>query len=195
MGQVAALELGYKPFQKFAAVRKQCKFVWLLGADERQYSRSDFADDVFIVYQGHHGDSGAEISDVILPGSAYTEKEASWINTEGRSQKGYPAVTPPGDARVDWKIIRAVSEVAGKTLPYDTLKDVRKRIFQIAPNLLRYGIVEESTFGDLAIKLTEVNDSKKINVHNLVFLEYSIRRVHEQITRCLSEDTRRFLDD
>ena len=64
-----------------------------------------------ITYQGHHGDAGAELADVVLPGAAYTEKQGTYVNTEGRSQQTLAALTPPGMARVDWKIIRAISEV------------------------------------------------------------------------------------
>ena len=64
-----------------------------------------------IAYQGHHGDAGAELADVVLPGAAYTEKQGTYVNTEGRSQQTLAALTPPGMARVDWKIIRAISEV------------------------------------------------------------------------------------
>lgn len=71
------------------------------------------------------------MADAILPGSAYTEKEAIWVNTEGRAQKGYGAVTSPGDARLDWKIIRALSEVAAKRLPYDTWDQIRGRLLQV----------------------------------------------------------------
>lgn len=84
-----------------------------------------------MIILGHHGDAGAEIADVILPGAAYTEKEAIYVNTEGRAQKAYPAIYPPGDSRTDWKIIRAISEVAGKTLPYDSVPEIRQRLSQV----------------------------------------------------------------
>lgn len=67
---------------------------------------------------GSHGDAGAELADVVLPGAAYTEKEATYVNTEGRAQRTYNAITPPGMARDDWKILRALSEVAGRPLQY-----------------------------------------------------------------------------
>uniref|UniRef100_A0A914DSF9 NADH-ubiquinone oxidoreductase 75 kDa subunit, mitochondrial n=1 Tax=Acrobeloides nanus TaxID=290746 RepID=A0A914DSF9_9BILA len=152
-GQVAALDLGLKPASALESVKKSIKLVYLLGADELKFKRSDFADNAFIIYQGHHGDAGAEIADVILPGGAYTEKDGTYVNTEGRAQKAYPAVLPPGDARTDWKIIRAVSEVAGKTLPYDSIQEIRNRLSQIAPHLTRYGIAEESGFLKQALEL------------------------------------------
>jgi NADH-quinone oxidoreductase subunit G len=104
--------------------------VYLLGADEIDTSNLANA---FVIYQGHHGDAGAHCADVILPGAAYTEKHATWVNTEGRVQRGERAVFPPGDAREDWTIIRALSEVLGKTLPYNNLGDIRARLVEIAP--------------------------------------------------------------
>ena len=85
--------------------------VFLLGADGGAISRSDLPEGAFVIYQGHHGDKGAEMADVILPGAAYTEKQATYVNTEGRAQQTLPALNPPGMARQDWKIIRAISEV------------------------------------------------------------------------------------
>ena len=78
-----------------------------------------------MIYQGHHGDAGAHRADVILPGAAYTEKPGTYVNTEGRVQLADRAVFPPGEAREDWAILRALSERLGKTLPYDTLDQVR----------------------------------------------------------------------
>jgi hypothetical protein len=75
--------------------------------------------------QGHHGDKGATMADVILPTTAYTEKDSSYCNTEGRLQYTKTAVVAPGEARDDWKVLRALSEVMGCTLPYDTLQQVR----------------------------------------------------------------------
>ena len=79
---------------------------------QENIERSQLSEDCFIVYQGHHGDQGALIADVVLPGAAYTEKDATFVNTEGRSQHTRVAVTPPGMAREDWSIIRALSEVS-----------------------------------------------------------------------------------
>ena len=99
--------------------------VYLLGADEIDATRLGKA---FVIYQGHHGDRGAHRADVVLPGAAYTEKNATYVNTEGRVQRGRQAVFPPGEAREDWKIIRALSEALDRTLPYDTLAQVRDRM-------------------------------------------------------------------
>ncbi|NXY64838.1 NDUS1 oxidoreductase, partial [Callaeas wilsoni] len=143
--QVAALDLGFKPGVE--AIRKTPpKLLYLLGADSGCITREDLPKDCFIIYQGHHGDVGAPMADVILPGAAYTEKAATYVNTEGRAQQTRVAVTPPGMAREDWKIIRAVSELAGLTLPYENLDEIRKRLEEVSPNLVRYDDVEEANY-------------------------------------------------
>ena len=113
--------------------------VYLLGADEIDTGRLGGA---FVVYQGHHGDAGAMRADVILPGAAYTEKEATWVNLEGRAQRSARAVHPPGEAREDWRILRALSESLGRPLPCDTVAEVRARMAEIAPPLAGTGAVE-----------------------------------------------------
>nr|XP_020739984.1 NADH-ubiquinone oxidoreductase 75 kDa subunit, mitochondrial [Odocoileus virginianus texanus] len=153
--QVAALDLGYKPGVE--AIRKNPpKMLFLLGADGGCVTRQDLPKDCFIVYQGHHGDVGAPIADVILPGAAYTEKSATYVNTEGRAQQTKVAVTPPGLAREDWKIIRALSEIAGMTLPYDTLDQVRNRLEEVSPNLVRYDDVEGANYFQQASELSKL---------------------------------------
>ncbi|CAN8219000.1 unnamed protein product [Coccothraustes coccothraustes] len=143
--QVAALDLGFKPGVE--AIRKGApKVLYLLGADAGSITRQDLPEYCFIIYQGHHGDVGAPMADIILPGAAYTEKAATYVNTEGRAQQTRVAVTPPGMAREDWKIIRAVSELAGLTLPYENLDQIRKRLEEVSPNLVRYDDVEEANY-------------------------------------------------
>ncbi len=131
--RVAALDLGFlpgpngKPFE--AMLDGGVDALWLLGADAFDPAR--IAAGTFVIYQGHHGDAGAQRADVILPGAAYTEKTGTYVNTEGRVQRGFQAVYPPGEAREDWKILRAFSAVIGKTLPYDTIEAVRDRLIQV----------------------------------------------------------------
>jgi NADH-quinone oxidoreductase subunit G len=112
------------------ASKGDVEFVYLLGADEIDTAKLGKA---FVVYQGHHGDAGAARADVILPGAAYTEKSGTYLNTEGRVQRTQVAVFPPGEAKEDWKILRALSEVLGKTLPYNTLSEVRARLVAVNP--------------------------------------------------------------
>uniref|UniRef100_A0AC35FZD4 NADH-ubiquinone oxidoreductase 75 kDa subunit, mitochondrial n=1 Tax=Panagrolaimus sp. PS1159 TaxID=55785 RepID=A0AC35FZD4_9BILA len=189
-GQVAALDLGYKPMSEFEKNKKNIKFVYLIGADEHNLKRSDFGDDVFIVYQGHHGDNGAEIADVVLPGAAYTEKQGTWVNTEGRAQKGYNAVAPQGEGRTDWRIIRALSEVAGRTLPYDSLEEIRQRLIEIAPHFGHYGSVESSSFLKQALELSETKaPSKSLEVKQKELADYwmtnSISRASPTMAECV----------
>ena len=120
--------------------------VFLIGADEIDTARLSGA---FVVYQGHHGDRGATAADVILPGAAYTEKNASWVNLEGRLQRGKLAVFPPGEAKEDWKILRALSEVIGHRVPLDTLGQVRARMAELAPPLGAIDRVEKAEWGGL----------------------------------------------
>ncbi|XP_022109177.1 NADH-ubiquinone oxidoreductase 75 kDa subunit, mitochondrial-like [Acanthaster planci] len=143
--QVAALDVGYKA--GVDCIReKPPKVLFLLGADGGTVTRADLPEDCFIVYQGHHGDEGATIADVVLPGAAYTEKTATYVNTEGRAQQTRLAVSPPGYAREDWKIIRALSEVTGHSLPYDDIHEMRHRLTEVSPNLTKYGEVEDANF-------------------------------------------------
>jgi NADH-quinone oxidoreductase subunit G len=129
-GQVAPLELGFVAPPDLAPPGPP-QALWLLGADGFDTAR--IPADTFVVYQGHHGEAAAARADVILPGAAYTEKEGTWVNTEGRVQRGRLAVYPPGEAREDWKIIRAASEALGVRLPYDTLAAVRARLAAVNP--------------------------------------------------------------
>ncbi|MFO0987885.1 MAG: NADH-quinone oxidoreductase subunit NuoG [Alphaproteobacteria bacterium] len=128
--RVGGMEVGFVPGQSgrdlegilAGAESGAIKLVYLLGADEIDMKRLGRA---FVIYQGHHGDAGANRADVILPGAAYTEKAATYVNTEGRAQRTKLAVFPPGEAREDWTIVRALSEALGHTLPYDTPAAVR----------------------------------------------------------------------
>ena len=126
------------------AAAGEIEVVFLIGADELDAGALDRA---FVVYQGSHGDRGAAAADVILPGAAYTEKNASWVNTEGRLQRGKLAVFPPGEAKEDWKILRALSEALGRTVPLDTLAQVRARLAELAPAIARPDVVVPASWG------------------------------------------------
>lgn len=152
--QVAALDLGYAAGVDGVRQAKP-KMLFMLGADEGTITRSDLAPDAFVIYQGHHGDQGAQMADVILPGAAYTEKDATYVNTEGRAQLTRQAVTPPGLARNDWKILRAVSELLEVTLPYDKLTEIRQRMGEISPTLVRVGDVEEANFFQQSVDMAK----------------------------------------
>ncbi len=131
--RVGGLDLGFVPARggmDIAAMGKAAKagkldLLWLLGADEIDFE--PFASS-FVVYQGHHGDAGAHRADLVLPGAAYTEKDGIYVNTEGRVQYATRAAFPPGDAREDWTIIRAVSGAVGKSIGFDTLAELREAL-------------------------------------------------------------------
>jgi NADH dehydrogenase (ubiquinone) Fe-S protein 1 len=136
------------------------KMVWLLGADE--ISASDIPKGAFVIYQGHHGDNGAQLADVVLPGATYTEKSGTYINTEGRVQITRAAVSLPGAARDDWKIIRAASEFLGQPLPYDDIEALRDRMEEISPVMRRYDTVEPSGLTSLSkVQLVDQNKGAK----------------------------------
>lgn len=118
-------------------VAAQPKLTFFLGADEVDFSA--FANS-FNVYIGHHGDKGAHAADVILPGASYAEKHGTYVNLEGRVQRSEKAVSAPGDAREDWTILRALSEVVGKTLPFDSFGELRAAMAAEVPALGSEGL-------------------------------------------------------
>jgi NADH-quinone oxidoreductase subunit G len=153
--RVGGLDLGFVPGKDGldtaaildAAGRGDLDMVFLLGADEIDRDKLGKA---FVVYQGHHGDAGAARADVILPGAAYTEKNATYVNTEGRVQRGRLAAYPPGEAREDWKIIRALSEVLGKPMAFNSLPELRQLMVESNPvfeSIDALGASEWSEFG------------------------------------------------
>jgi NADH-quinone oxidoreductase subunit G len=131
--RMAGLMLGFaQPGGIAALAAKAPKLVFLLGADEVAADRFAGATKIYI---GHHGDNGAAQADIILPGAAYSEKSGIWVNLEGRVQRGQRAVFPPGDARDDWTILRALSDTLGKRLPFDTLDGLRAAMASEVPDL------------------------------------------------------------
>lgn len=132
-----ALDLGFKPTseRKVVADNPEPSITWLFGVDDKNLP---LAKNALVVYQGHNGDIGAESADIVLPGFAYTEKQGTYVNMEGRVQQTLTAIAPNSKAREDWKIVRALSELIGATLPYDSLVELRERTRDIAPHLVRH---------------------------------------------------------
>ncbi|KAK1965264.1 NADH dehydrogenase [Colletotrichum sublineola] len=165
------------------------KFVWLLGADE--ISEKDIPKNAFVVYQGHHGDRGAQLADVVLPGAAYTEKAGTYINTEGRVQMTRAATSLPGAARTDWKIIRAASEFLGAPLPYDDVAQLRNRMAEVSPALAAYDVVEPVALQQLSkVQLVDQNKGSKASgtplkkvIDNFYFTDV-ISRSSPTMARC-----------
>jgi NADH-quinone oxidoreductase subunit G len=142
--RVGALDLGFVPGAQGrdlagivdGAQKGEIDFLYLLGADEFDVAHLGRA---FIVYQGSHGDAGAHHADVILPGAAYTEKDGTYVNFEGRVQRAERAVFPPGEAREDWTILRALSDELGVRLPYDDRAQLRAAMLKDAPHFAKLG--------------------------------------------------------
>ena len=140
--RVGALDLGVVPGEGGLDAIAMAKagaldVVYLLGADE-----IEIAPGAFVIYQGTHGDRGAHRADVILPGAAYTEKSATYVNTEGRAQIANRAGFAPGDAREDWAILRALSDALGKRLPFDSLGQLRAALQAAHPSTAALDRVE-----------------------------------------------------
>jgi NADH-quinone oxidoreductase subunit G len=149
--RVGALDIGFAAGPGGLNGREMTTFgtldvLFLLGADE-----VNVPDGTFVVYVGTHGDRGAHRADVILPGAAYTEKSGTFVNTEGRVQMANRAGFPPGQAREDWAIIRALSDVLGKRLPYDSLAALRQALFKAVPHLMRLDRIEPGEVADVKL--------------------------------------------
>lgn len=138
--RVGALDIGFTPKDSFEI--GAMNVVYLLNVDTNVVDA--ISRDAFVIYQGHHGDVGASRADIIFPGCAYTEKHGLYVNTEGRVQMGKKAVDAPGEAREDWKILRALSERCNKTLRYDDLFQLRERMEREWP---QFGVIDEIVVG------------------------------------------------
>ncbi|MEX0583179.1 MAG: molybdopterin-dependent oxidoreductase, partial [Sneathiella sp.] len=154
----------------------------LLGADEIDTSRLENS---FVIYQGSHGDVGAAAADVILPGAAYTEKDALWVNTEGRPQLGRRAIFPPGEAREDWTILRALSEKLGKTLPYNTLAELRAKMIEVAPHFADIDVVTPAPWGDFGVA-GSTGENAFVNPITDYYLTNTISRSSRIMAQCSS---------
>ena len=187
--RVGALEVGFVPGNKGfntkdiidGVASNHIKLLWLLGVDDINLNKKP---NTFVVYQGHHGDKGAEIADLILPGSAYTEKDATYLNTEGRVQRTNAAVSPPGDAKEDWKIIRAFSAFVDKVLPYDNISELRKRLANINKLLVIENSLIKGSVADIGNTSTKLAKDlitpKSINY----FMTCPISRASETMAKC-----------
>ncbi len=185
--RVGGLDLGFVPGAKgvnAAEMLKAMDVLFLLGADELDFSTKTAK---FTVYIGSHGDNGAHGADVILPAAAYTEKSGTWVNTEGRVQMGNRAGFAPGDAREDWAIIRALSDVLGKKLPFDSLGELRGKLYAAFPH---FAAIDEIAEGDsaqiaaLAKKAGKMNKSGFASPVKDFYLTNPIARASAVMAEC-----------
>ncbi len=188
--RVGGLDLGLVPGEGGRDVegilagceKREIELVYLLAADEIDTKRLGKA---FVVYQGHHGDTGAHRADVVLPGAAYTEKPGTYVNTEGRVQLGQRAGYPPGDAREDWAILRALSERLGKTLPYDTLDQVRARLVAVNKT---FAAIDQQAAGTWGIfgKAGALTDQPFVSPIVNFYMTCPISRASKTMAECMA---------
>jgi NADH-quinone oxidoreductase subunit G len=188
--RVGALDLGLVPSEGgldvagilSGAQSKAIDVVYLLAADELDTSKLGKA---FVIYQGHHGDAGAHRADVILPGAAYTEKPGTYVNTEGRVQQGFRANFPPGDAREDWAILRALSERLGKTLPYDSLDQVRSRLVAVNKSFAALEQQSAGAWGEFG-KAGTLSDAPFVSPIANYYMTDPISRASRTMAECMA---------
>jgi len=196
--RVAALDLGFVPGRGGrdvagivdGAQKGEIDFIYLLGADEFDVAHLGRA---FVVYQGSHGDAGAHHADVVLPGAAYTEKEGTYVNFEGRVQRAERAVFPPGEAKEDWAILRALSEHMGAKLPYDDRIQLHAAMVKDAPHFAEAGQapVHSDTAASTwnAIGVQGPLDESVAVIHGIAdyYLTNPIARASETMAKCSQE--------
>jgi NADH-quinone oxidoreductase subunit G len=191
--RVGGLDLGFLPGEggrDTDAILAGCEdgsieALFLLGADELDMGRlGEAGKGPFVIYQGHHGDAGAHRADVILPGAAYTEKNATYVNTEGRVQLARLAAFPPGEAREDWTILRALSEAVGKRLPYDNLGEVRQRLIETNPVFAAVDQVEAATWGSFG-KEGKMDAAPFVSPVGVFYMTDPISRASETMAQCV----------
>ncbi|WCR54346.1 MAG: NADH-quinone oxidoreductase chain 3 [Wolbachia endosymbiont of Ctenocephalides orientis wCori] len=178
--RVGGLDVGFVPKKGGKDASKilkgaksgEIEVVYLLGADEINTSQLE---NTFVIYQGHHGDKGAHVADVILPGAAYTEKYATYVNTEGRAQRTNLATLPPGEAKEDWLIIKNLSQHLGISLPYDSLFDVRKKLDTFGPQFKNSDQVVKNKWISI--------DCEKVKLSNKLF---SLKKYNFYMTDSIS---------
>jgi NADH-quinone oxidoreductase subunit G len=192
--RVGGLDVGFVPSNGGRGIvriiegikRDEISALYLLGVDEID---TDYFGKAFVIYQGHHGDIGAQRADVVLPAAAYTEKDATYVNMEGRPQRAVKAVAAPGEAKEDWKIIRALSETLGVTLPFTTLDDVRARMVELAPHLAVLDEVTPATWKAAPLTLRSVVIAKEAfeEVMPNFYMSDPISRVSPTMAACVKE--------
>jgi len=187
--RVAGLDIGFLPEKSGldvdgmykAAEGGKLDLVWLLGADEVDFARLKGA---FAIYQGHHGDAGAHHADVVLPGAAYTEKDGIYVNTEGRVQYANRAAFPPGDAREDWTIIRALAARVKVSLGFDNLGELREDLIEAVPHFAMADQISPAKWVKFGSK-TKLKDAPVTAAIDNFYMTCAISRASETMADCL----------
>jgi len=185
--RVGGLDLGLVPGEgglDAAAMLSGTDVLFLLGADELDFTKKTAG---FTVYIGTHGDNGAHHADVILPAATYTEKSGTYVNTEGRVQLGSRAAFAPGEAREDWAILRALSDVLGKKLPYDSLVALRAALYAEYPHFAEIDMIstgDSSAIAAIAKKPGRMNKSAFASAVKDFYLTNPIARASAVMAEC-----------
>jgi NADH-quinone oxidoreductase subunit G len=188
--RVAALDLGFVPSNKgyntkeiLEATRSgDIKLLYLLGADEIDIEKLGSS---FVIYQGHHGDRAAHRADVILPGAAYTEKNATYVNLEGRVQRTYIATPPPGEAKEDWQIIKLVADSLGYNLSYNNIDSLRQKMVEYAPHFAAVGKITPAKWVDFIESKNKVLDQKLDATSKNYYMTNPISRASKIMAECI----------
>jgi len=186
--RVGGLELGFVPQKDGGTVSEildgaksgKIKAVYLLASDEIDTSKLKKS---FVIYQGHHGDAGATAADVILPGAAYTEKNATYVNIEGRAQHTRLASFPPGQAKEDWRIIQELASAMGITLSYESLRQVRDALAKVAPSFANINTVTPAKWESFGKKSSFSKEAIE-EVSNNFYMTDPVSRCSPTMARC-----------
>ncbi len=189
---VGGLDIGFVPAQDTskAVDLKSIDVLFLLGADE-----IDLVGDAFKIYIGSHGDKGAHQADIVLPAAAYTEKSALYVNLEGRVQMTNRAAFPPGQAREDWTIIRALSDALGQTLPFNTLNELRSMLYEAHPHFAKVGEIASGDRADIQALAKEAKDLSGDSFKPFIvdfYLTNPIARASKVMANCSALANRQF---
>jgi NADH-quinone oxidoreductase subunit G len=189
--RVGALDVGFVPApggKHIAEIFEGCakgdiQLVYLLGADEFDMALLGKA---FVIYQGHHGDDGAHRADVVLPGAAYTEKEATYVNMEGRAQRARRAVFAPGAAKEDWLIVQELSYALGKSLGYKHLSGVRAGLVKYAPHFSAIDAIQPVAWvkSEPRLQYRIVPEPFEAFIHNF-YMTDPISRASKTMAECM----------
>ena len=180
--RMAAMEMEFTPQKDFAL--EEMGLVYLLGVDNPE-TIERIHPHAFVIYQGSHGDLGAHRADLILPGAAYTEKDGTYMNMEGRTQRGRRAVFPPGEAREDWKILRAISDNADLSIEFNDIGDVREAMGEAYPALVAYDEIQSVKWKKLKGGKEKASDAPFEYALDNFYLTNPISRASKTMQRCV----------
>lgn len=183
-GRMGALEMDFVPSHHFDL--DDMGLVYLLGVDNPETVNA-INPHSYVIYQGHHGDLGAHRADLILPGAAYSEKDGIYMNTEGRAQRGRRAVFPPGNAKEDWSIIRAVSDHCGQTLGFNDLAELRGQLISEYPNFGSFDQIVPAKWGHFGGAAHKVSKDPFVNPIEDFYLTNVITHASETMRHCSAE--------